>query len=141
MNDRLRNPLPTLHSSAAHMTAPSERQSPPAPPADLARYVAETATAFAAVRRALADLLDALPGDLRKPPDLQRALILDYRLCWQVFNVIRADDSLAVAARVPGPPSLKRLLSAADRRGAPPELTRAVRAAVDDFNAVVDAHA
>lgn len=104
-------------------------------------FVVDATAAFAAVQRALADLVDALPARPDRATDVQRALSVDYKLAWQVFNIARTTHPLSAAGHVPGPPSLKRLLAAAESVGVPFRLVRRVREAVGGFEEMIRAHA
>ena len=104
-------------------------------------FEVETATALAAVRKALGALVAALPGDIRRPIDLQRVAQADYRVCWQVFSVLRSGTSIAAANHVPRLPSLRRLLDAAEGMSVRPTLIAAVQTAVQEFDHVVKVHA
>lgn len=104
-------------------------------------FQSEAARAFAAVRAALGNLVAAVPGTIRRPTDLQKALGVDYKICWQVFNVVRATDSLAAAKHAPSPSGVKRLLTAARRAGVGGEVIDAVRSAAEQLGDVVESHA
>jgi hypothetical protein len=101
----------------------------------------ETARALAGVRKALGALVAAIPGDIRRPIDLQRAAGADYRICWQVFSVLRSETALAAANHVPRLPSLRRMLDAAEALGVSAEVVGAVQTAIQEFNQVVKVHA
>lgn len=105
------------------------------------RFQRETIEAVGALQTALHSMIAVIPGHITRPIHLQRALSLDSKLCWQIFNIVRADDRLHAAQFVPGAPSLKRLLQAATRIGVNADITNGVRAAIDAFNVVVASHA
>ncbi len=104
-------------------------------------FEVDTAAALAAVRKTLGALVAAMPGEIHRPIDLQRVTQADYRVCWQVFSVLRSGTSIAAANHVPRLPSLRRLLAAAERRSVPPPLIAAVQTAVREFDHVVEVHA
>jgi hypothetical protein len=93
------------------------------------------------VRASLANLIGSIGEKILRPTDLQKALDVDSKLSWQVFNVISESDIMAAAKLVPGDPSLKRLIQAARNRGVSDNLCEGVRHAIAEFNAVVDRHA
>lgn len=101
----------------------------------------DTTVAIAGVREALGALKTAIGTDLDRPTDLQRRLGVDYKLAWQVYNVICEPDAMAVAKLVPGAPSLQRLLRAAKNKGVPIPIINEVRRAVAAFEQVVNRHA
>ncbi len=104
-------------------------------------FATDGQTAFGGVQRALAEMVAALPSAPERATDLQRILGVDYKLAWQVFNITRTTHPLAAAGHVPGPPSLKRLLAAAESVGVPFKLVRNVKEAVGRFDDVVRTHA
>ena len=104
-------------------------------------FEVETAKALASVRKTLGALVAAMPGEIRRPIDLQRLTQADYRVCWQVFSVLRSGTSIAAANQVPRLPSLRRLLDAAEGMPVSPTLIAAVQTAVQEFDRVVKTHA
>ncbi len=104
-------------------------------------FTQETGLALQGVRQALAEFVAAVPGNMRRPTDLQKALGLDSKICWQIFNVIRADGSIAPAIHVPSLPALKRAMASAESVGVPPVLLKQLRRSVQHFERVVEAHA
>ena len=105
------------------------------------RFDADAMSAFTAVRKSLAELVASIPGDVRRPCDLERILRIDYKLCLRVFNIIRSVDSVAAASQVPKPASVRNLLHAAQRQRLPGVLITAVESAVKEFEDVVAFHA
>ena len=101
----------------------------------------ETTLALQVVRRALAEFVAAVPGDARRPTDLQKTLGVDSKICWQIFNVIRGDGPLSPAIHVPTLPALRRTMTAARSAGVPPGVIRAVQTSLKDFERVVEVHA
>jgi hypothetical protein len=100
----------------------------------------DAATVLAGIRRALSELVSCIPGDIRRPTDLQRALGVDYKLCWQVFNVTRTDDPLSVSQHVPSTTSTKKLITAARSLAVPESVLRDVDQAMKEFQDVVATH-
>jgi hypothetical protein len=72
---------------------------------------------------------------------LQKALDLDWKICWQIANVVRMSDPIEAASHVPSPAYLKRFLAAAEGAGVSSALTEKVRGASVKFDAMVQAHA
>lgn len=115
----------------------SSREEVPAPDPSFSE---ETTLALQVVRRALAEFVAAVPGETRRPTDLQRALGVDSKICWQIFNVIRGDGSLSPAIHVPTLPALRRTMTAARGVGVPSGVIRAVQTSLKDFERVVELH-
>jgi hypothetical protein len=109
--------------------------------AQASTFETDAKSALATVRVSLAALTHSLGKQLHRPTDLQKSLGIDSKLSWQVFNVINESDPLAAAKLVPGEPSLKRLIRAAEGAGAAKELGAAVRRAIAELNVVVERHA
>jgi hypothetical protein len=107
----------------------------------LPRFETETIVAAASVREALGALVSEIPGEIRKPRELQRVLGVDYKICWQVFNVIQAGDPLKAAKFTPSAPALKRFLASSLSIGINASRVEAVQSAIDQFTSVVRKHA
>lgn len=103
-------------------------------------FQSETSAVMVELGRSLGQLVRAVSREIRRPIELQRLLKLDSKLCWQVFNVIRADGSLSAAQHVPGTPSISRLLTAAEDARVPADVLDAVRSAIYRFNELVLLH-
>jgi hypothetical protein len=101
----------------------------------------DTRAAASSVRDSLARLVESIPASICRPYDLQRALKIDSKVCWQVFNVIREADPLASARHIPGAPSMRRLLKATARLKVPAPVIDSVNTAIDCFNGIVESHA
>lgn len=96
---------------------------------------------FLEVQRALAEWVAAVPGELRRPADMQKALRLDSKICWQVFNVIRGENALSAARYVPTAAAMQRAIRAAEAAGVAEANSRAVLDSLAEFDAVVRVHA
>src|SRR6185295_2886927 len=71
------------------------------------------------VRAAFGNLLEAIPGEVRRAAELQRRLGLDSALAWQVHRASTASDPLAIGRHLPGAAALARVLEAARGVGVP----------------------
>jgi hypothetical protein len=91
--------------------------------------------------KSLADLLAHIPGDVQRPAHLQHTLGTDYKVSWQIFQIARAEDPLAVSHHVPSKVLMRKLTTSAVERGVPARVAGRVDKAVDAFNAVVEAYA
>jgi len=125
-----------LQSGEATPDSPNNDSDPPP-----MRFEAETVEAVNSVRGALGDLLAELPGEVRRPRELQKLLGVDYKICWQVFNVVQASDPLAAVKHTPSPSAVKRFLASGLQLGVARKRIDAVREAIEDFNRVVRVHA
>lgn len=74
------------------------------------------------------------------PVALAQALGLDKVLASRVLKALRQQDAVAALYFMPGPEPLRTLAKAAERRGVPGGLVAAARAAVDDFERLIDVH-
>ncbi len=104
-------------------------------------FETETLAASERVRATLSALVAALPGEIRKATHLQRLLGIDYKICWQVFNVVRAPDLLTSAKHAPTAAALKRFLGAASQLGVDSHIVDSVRAASEKLGQVIKTHA
>ena len=101
----------------------------------------EAKAVIRAVKKALTEMVGALPGPLNRPADLQRTLGLESRICWQIFNVMRFTDPLAAAPHVPTKGYLKKVLENAAGLGVDAMIIDRVREACAEFDKVVEEHA
>lgn len=104
-------------------------------------FETEAAVAVAALSRALAEFLRAIPGSIDSCPDLERALDIDHVLAWRTFRVATAQNPLAVATDVPRAAPMDRLLKAAKLRRVRAAAIETVRTAYADFQDLVRRHA
>lgn len=137
-----------LHfSEAFHMASEHTREHPPLASAEemgggkAAPFEAATQAATAGVRAALLGLVGQISAEVRRPRELQKVMGLDYKICWQVINVIQAPDPLSAARYTPSAPALKRFLVRAQEMGVSTGHVDAVREAVEEFARVVKVHA
>ncbi|MCK4872679.1 MAG: hypothetical protein KAS72_08140 [Phycisphaerales bacterium] len=102
---------------------------------------ADVASVLRRMRPAFAELIAALPGDVRRPADLKHVLEIDAKLGWQVFKIATTPDPIAASSHVPGRTSMKRFLDAAASRMVSPALIESASQAFWDFEEVVGRHA
>jgi len=101
----------------------------------------EARDALGKLSKSLADLLAHIPGEVQRPAHLQHILGTDYKVSWQIFQIARAENPLAVSHHVPSKVLMRKLTASAVERGVPAKVAGRVDKAVDAFNAVVEAHA
>src|SRR5687767_105270 len=108
------------------------------PPAatEVCLFTQQASDALRQLRASLVELLPAIPKDVRRPTDLQRALKLDSTLSWQVFRLAESPDPMSIAALVPGPASMKKFLDAAKRQ-VPNDLVSSTAEAFARFEKIV----
>jgi len=93
------------------------------------------------VRNAFAEVIEALPGHVSRPSELEKALRIDKKLGWRVFRVVHGSDPFMAAQHVPGAAGVKIFLEAAAQRGVPSGLTEAAARAVGAFEELIQVHA
>lgn len=117
------------------MTPPSTTPTPPD------TFIADAKLAVADVRRALAQLVESVGANPQQPQEISRRFGLDKTLTWKVARFIGDDDMLAAASHLPGRASVRNLVEAMHRQGAPAESASSVLEAMDRLDALVTAHA
>lgn len=110
-------------------------------PTETAAFEQEVSNVLGRLRGALAAVIAAVPGNVAKAADLQRALKIDMKLSWKLFKVITAADPLAAGPHVPGSANMRTFLRAAGKRGVPAALIDSAARMAGDFREVVAAHA
>jgi hypothetical protein len=101
----------------------------------------DTASAIGPVRLAIGRILAQLPGKLTRAVDLQRCLGVDYKLCWQMFEVLRGEDPLVSGRHLPSMVSVRKFTAAAVARGASLDVVEPLHEAVAAFHGIVRTHA
>lgn len=91
-----------------------------------------------ALRGSMTTLLDALPGVGASTSALARRLGVNRVLVSRLLNALKRDDPVAMLLHVPGPDSMRAIVSgAASIEGVPRELANDARARVDDFASLI----
>ncbi len=101
----------------------------------------DVASAFKDVQWWLGTLLAALPTPPTRASQLNERLAANYRVCWQVFEVLKSPDPLAGARHVPRSGSMQKMLAAARAEGVPADTVEGVRAALSRFDRTAKSHA
>ncbi len=101
----------------------------------------EATTVLSDLRRTFGAVVDALPGQLRRPSEVQHALELDKKLGWRIARLINEEDPFLCAQHVPGPGSIRRFFEAAAGKSVPEPILQEARDAVDRFDRLVEVHA
>lgn len=91
--------------------------------------------------RALAErvnrLVAAVPGQPAGPVGLARAIGIDKVLASRVLRAAASRDPVAVLQQIPGPDPLRRLASAAGRKGVSRDLVDDLQKSVDEFDELI----
>lgn len=103
-------------------------------------FIAEAKGAMGEIRRTLAVLVDAAGADVRQPQEIARRFGLDKTLTWKITRFVCDDDMLAAAVHLPGRSSVRNLVDAMVRGGAPEETGQIVLRAMDRFEELVRLH-
>lgn len=106
-----------------------------------ARFELGAAEVLGRLQATLRLLIEATPGNTKRPAELAQTLGVHAKLAWQAYRVAYAPDPLSEAGNIPGPASLRRFLEAAARRGAPAERIEAAVAAGRELDALIRMHA
>ncbi len=93
------------------------------------------------MRAAVASVIAAIPGQVRKAPDLHRIAGVDTKLSWRLLKVARAANPLTAGPYVPGPANIRSFVRAASRAGVGDDLLADVDSASNEFEKFVVAHA
>jgi hypothetical protein len=93
------------------------------------------------LRPALAGILERMHPPVMRATELRRALNLDKKLCWSVFNAATASDARALASLLPGRRAMERFFTASASHGVPQEAIERARAAFERFEESVARHA
>jgi hypothetical protein len=105
------------------------------------QFECEVAHVAGGLQRALAALVQAVPGAPKRATDLQRHLKLGTEQSWQVFRTATAADPLEASLYVPKRGSMEKVLKAAKARRMPAEVVTAVAREFDEFERMIDRHA
>lgn len=101
---------------------------------------ADVSVAIRGVRKGLSQLLQDLGGGIRRPTDLKTTLGVPYTVCWQVFNIVKATDPLAVAHQIPTVGAIRKLLDAAQQSGVSRAVIDQVTESITNFNDLAKSH-
>lgn len=93
------------------------------------------------VRRTLAEALAIVRADPSRPQHVARHLGLDKNLAWKTARIVTDEDLLAAIPRLPGKAGIRILLDALLNAGAPAPVVDALRAALEEFDTLVETHA
>lgn len=109
-------------------------------PASSAPFETQARQTILHLRTALGAIMEALPGEIRRPHELQKALGIDKSLASKVVRLVHAKDPFRVGRHVPGPAAMRILLNAARRR-VDHALIQAAARAGEEFEQLVEVHA
>jgi len=101
----------------------------------------QAAATLKRLRAALAGVIAEIPGDVRRPADLERTLKLPHTLAWRVFKFTNSRDLLTEVSKIPGQFAMNKFLDAAGAVGVAEKRIKAVKASLAAFHDVVESHA
>lgn len=104
-------------------------------------FETEARAAVQWVRLTLAEVLDELGADPRRPQAMADRLSIGTTLVWRVAQIVVEDDALTAIQHLPGTAARKTLLQAFERAGTRPEAIKAVHEAMENFDRMVEVHA
>ena len=92
------------------------------------------------VRSAFGNILEALPGRVRRPHEVQRTLGIDKSLASKLVRLVEAKDPFQAGQHMPGTAAVGMFLSAAGSCVEAP-LIEAAQQAVEEYQELIDVHA
>jgi hypothetical protein len=104
-------------------------------------FAADVAEVLDALPPALAAILGELPQPVQKASQLQRALHLDKKLSWCIFNAAGATDIAALPSLLPGRRAMERFFMAAAAEGVSSASIDRARTMYEAFERAVSRHA
>jgi hypothetical protein len=97
-------------------------------------------TVVRSLRGAFSDLLSAVGADPQDSQSICRVIGLNKNLAWRFSKLIQADDPCVALAQLPGGGGLKIFFKSLQRAGSSPELLQAGRAAVEEYERLIEVH-
>src|SRR3954462_6307708 len=85
-------------------------------------FPAEANDVLRRLRRAIAELIDHVPGGISKSRDVQKLFGVSTKLSWQIFKLAGPGDALSLAPHVPKEAAKRRVLEGAEKYGVPARL-------------------
>ena len=116
------------------MTTTSTTENPPSVETRLEGRIARLGEALA---QRVSRLVAAVPGNPQGPVSLARAIGVDKVLASRVLRAAASRDPVAVLQMMPGPEPLRRLASAAGKKGVSSELVSDLNDAVNQFDELI----
>jgi hypothetical protein len=92
------------------------------------------------LRTALGAIIDGLPGSVRRPHELQKALGIDKNLAWRIVRVVEAKDAFELGRHIPGRSAMRSFLNAA-ADCVDETLIEAAQKADEGFERLIELHA
>ncbi len=118
-----------IHESSSPVEAPAP---------SFAVFEKEIMEVVAALRGALADMVDFQTGGVQKSRDIQKRWGVDFHLSWQVYRVVHSANPLAACQHVPVRSSMQKLCAGARRHRINEKLILKVEEAYARFEALVE---
>lgn len=93
------------------------------------------------LKKAVTEILMALPGDLQQPRDVYRTLGIDRMIGWNIYKLHEVDDCFLSVKHIPRKAAFKGFLRAAAAKGVPEQLLETAEGYFDQFEELVELHA
>lgn len=93
------------------------------------------------LKRAVSDILLALPGDIQQPRDVYKTLGIDRMIGWNIYKLHEVDDCFLSVKHIPRKAAFKGFLRAASRKGVPDDFLSKAEEHFNDFEELVELHA
>lgn len=85
-------------------------------------------------------MLDSVSANPDEPQEISRRFDLDKTLTWRISRVVRAEDAWEAVQHIPRRPSVRLLVKAMEKHGAPATTIDALWKAFDEFERFVEVH-
>lgn len=127
----------TAGDRGAQLLAKSAQTVEHSPPLRDTRLEGRIARIGESLARRVTRVVSAVPGTPSGPVSLARAIGVDKVLASRVLRAAANKDPVAVLQMMPGPEPLRRLASAAGKKGVSPELIEELQEAVNQFDELI----
>lgn len=98
----------------------------------------EARTVILDLKRALGDLMEALPVDpAAGPTEIARTIKIDTKLAWKISHLLEQSDPFEAGRYLPGMAAIRRFLDVVSNHRPPGEIVQAVRDACKGFEEMV----
>jgi hypothetical protein len=106
----------------------------------LSSFYRDSKIALIQLQNALDTLVTSLPGKVRRPVDLEKALAIDKVLAWRVMTFLSSHETANLAKNVPGSLAIQKFLAIACAKGIATERVAEATQALEELDAVVMRH-
>ncbi len=106
-----------------------------------AGFEAAAQTVITGFRNALGEILESLPGQVRRPSEIGKVLGLDKALAWKLAQLVETPDPMVAGRHLPGSSAMRIVTEALRRRGVRADLIARIETAADGVEELVRVHA